>query len=97
MALEYIKPLRCRSHEAHRFIGPCRGVLIDGSHDYEAVIQDIGVWKPHIISGGILAGDDYCTKDFPGVVKAVQESFGRSSSVGGPEYNVEGTTWYVRR
>lgn len=97
LTLEYAKVLRCRSTEAHRMIGPCRGVLIDGSHDYENVIQDIAVWRPHIIPGGILAGDDYSTVDFPGVVKAVEETFGRSSATGGREYNVEGTTWWVRR
>jgi cephalosporin hydroxylase len=89
--LERITVLRCKSADAARIIGPCRGVLIDGSHNYEDVVHDIALWRPHIVSGGILAGDDYSEKDFPGVVRAVREA------CGGDYYDVKGTTWMVRR
>jgi len=92
-SLEYIKVLRTTSALASRMIGPCKGVLIDGSHEYEAVAQDIAIWLPHVVPGGILAGDDYHEGDFPGVCKAVRERFGAN-------YRIEGekdTTWMVRR
>jgi cephalosporin hydroxylase len=85
--LEYINVLRTRSLDASRMVGPCKAVLIDGNHDYEHVIHDISLWQPHIVPGGILAGDDYCPKDFPGVVRAVNQAFGAGN------YEVRGTTW----
>jgi hypothetical protein len=88
--LELVKVMRCRSSDAAKIVGPCVGVLIDGSHDYEAVAQDIALWKPHIRPGGILAGDDYST-EFPGVIRAVQEAFGEHG------YSSQGTTWMVDR
>ena len=87
--LERINVLRCRSIDAAKFIGRCHGVLIDGDHNYEAVAQDIAIWRPHMMPGGILAGDDYSEVDFPGVCRAVREAFGS-------KYEVRGTTWIVR-
>lgn len=56
-------------------------IYIDALHDYESVIQDIGLWWPKVKSGGILAGHDYTKRigekekdaEF-GVIKAVDES-----------------------
>ncbi len=90
--LEYVKVLRCRSAEAAKMIGPCRGVLIDGSHNYEDVAQDIALWRPHVLGGGILAGDDWHEVEFPGVVRACDEAFG-----GRDGYKTDGTTWLVER
>lgn len=87
--LERLNVLRCRSADAAKFIGPVHGVLIDGNHDYEFVAQDIALWKPHMLPGGILAGDDYHEAEFPGVVRAVKEAFG-------DKYEVRGTTWVVK-
>lgn len=89
--LERTTVLRCKSSDAARIIGPCVGVLIDGSHNYEDVVHDIALWKPHVRPGGLLAGDDYCEKDFPGVVRAVKEAFGEGG------YQSSGTTWMVSR
>lgn len=89
--LELVKVLRCKSADAAKMIGPCRGVLIDGSHDYEYVAQDIALWRPHIITGGILAGDDW-SPEFPGVVRACDEAFG-----GRDGYETKGTTWMFRK
>ena len=88
--LERVNVLRCRSADAAKIVGPCHGVMIDGNHDYEAVAQDIALWKPHMMPGGILAGDDFHTGDFPGVVRAVTEAF----PPGG--FEVRGTTWIHR-
>ena len=89
--LERALVLRCGSSEASRIVGACHGVLIDGSHNYEDVIHDIALWRHHIIPGGILAGDDWSERDFPGVVRACDDSFGGRSG-----YSVQGTTWIKR-
>ena len=47
-------------------------VFIDGNHEYEFVKEDIGLWRPKVKKGGILAGDDYKDGE-QGVVKAVDE------------------------
>jgi len=51
-------------------------VFVDADHSYEGVKADIEAWRPLIVPGGILAGHDYDSNDFPGVVRAVIEAFG---------------------
>jgi methyltransferase family protein len=87
---ERINVLRCKSSDAAKFIGRCHGVMIDGNHNYESVAQDIALWRPHMMPGGILAGDDWSEADFPGVCQAVREAFGEG------KFEVRGTTWVVR-
>ena len=36
-------------------------VYIDGAHDTESVVRDIGIWLPKIKDGGIMCGHDYST------------------------------------
>jgi hypothetical protein len=64
-------------------------VFIDASHFYEDVKQDIISWLPKVKPGGILSGDDYHEKDFPEVIRAVNELL----------FNVivEEYTWHVRK
>ena len=50
-------------------------VFIDADHSYEAVRADIAAWRPKIRPGGWITGHDYDTLKFPGVVRAVEESF----------------------
>jgi hypothetical protein len=88
--LERAIVLRCKSADAAKIIGPCHGVLIDGSHNYEDVALDIALWRHHIMPGGILAGDDW-SPEFPGVVRAADEAFG-----GRGGYETQGTTWLKR-
>lgn len=92
--LERINVLRCTSLGASYLISGMNvcGVMIDGSHDYENVKLDINTWIKKLKYPGIIAGDDYCEKEFPGVVKAVNEWFGD------PGYGLEvrGTTWLKR-
>lgn len=85
--LERINVLRCRSEDAAKMIGLCSLVLIDASHNYSDVVQDIALWRPHIRAGGILGGDDWAS-NFPGVQQAVRES--------GLNFQTRGTTWWVQ-
>jgi len=86
--LERLNVCRCRSVDAAKFIGGCHGIMIDADHNFEAVAQDIAIWRPHMMPGGILAGDDW-SSDFPGVQQAVREAFGSG-------FETRGTTWMVR-
>jgi cephalosporin hydroxylase len=88
--LERLNVLRCKSSDAAKILGRCHGVLIDASHNYEDVVQDIALWRPHMMPGGILAGDDWSEADFPGVCRAVREAFGEGN------FETRGTTWLVR-
>lgn len=51
-------------------------IFIDGDHSYEAVRGDIARWLPKMRPGGMIGGDDFCPREYPGVVRAVQEAFG---------------------
>lgn len=49
-------------------------IYLDGIHLYENVKEDIIHWIPKLKKGGFFVGDDY-SKNFPGVIKAVNEMF----------------------
>ena len=51
--------------------------FIDGGHDYETVKSDIALYTPLVKRGGLICGDDYSKKAWPGVVRAVNEAFGK--------------------
>jgi len=53
--------------------GPYAFAYVDALHDHAAVAADIQAIWPHIVPGGILAGHDFCPRQFPGVVAAVRE------------------------
>jgi SAM-dependent methyltransferase len=61
-------------------------VMLDASHTYPDVKQDIEHWLPKIKKGGIISGDDYCPS-WQGVVDAVNEKFPN-------DVQVLGTTWF---
>ena len=50
-------------------------IYIDANHSYESVVNDINYWKPYLSPGGIISGHDYNNISWPGVVRAVDESF----------------------
>lgn len=54
-------------------------VFIDAGHTYAEVIEDINTWYPK--TKKLLCGHDYNTVDFPEVVKAVNDRFGRPDGV----------------
>lgn len=50
-------------------------VFIDADHSYEGCLADIDAWTPKVRRGGWIIGHDYCAARYPGVIKAVEESF----------------------
>lgn len=59
-------------------------IFIDGEHTYEAVKQDIRLWKKHCTK--LICGHDY-QNNWPGVMRAVDEEIGKPDGV-------EGSIWY---
>lgn len=47
-------------------------VYIDGNHDYQYVKQDLELYYPKVVDGGVLGGHDFYG-NFQGVVRAVIE------------------------
>jgi len=71
---KYYTPIRMTSIEAANTYedNSLQFVLLDASHEYEDVKNDILAWLPKVQPGCFIAGDDY-HHTWPGVVKAVQE------------------------
>jgi len=74
---DIITPLPERSPDAAKNFmdNECALIFLDACHEYSAVKTDIAAWLPKVKPGGILAGHDYNPGPWPGVVRAVQESF----------------------
>ncbi len=64
-------------------------VFIDAEHRHPDIENDIEAWLPKVRSGGILAGHDYRTPEWPDVTEAVDKAFGARV-----EYC--GSSWIVR-
>lgn len=63
-------------------------IYIDGEHTYQACKRDI---KQALTKcNSFIAGHDYWQKKFPGVVKAVNEAFGR------PDKTFRDSSWIVK-
>jgi hypothetical protein len=80
-------PLRMTSRQASELF-PNKGVdfvFLDANHTTEGVLEDIDCWKPKVIPGGVLAGNDY---EWESVKKAVDDRF--------PDRKVSGNNWYVK-
>lgn len=69
-----IHPIRKPSLDAvHHFAeGTIDFLMIDGSHQYQDVCEDIDAWLPKMKRGGMISGDDY---NWSGVERAVKEKF----------------------
>jgi predicted O-methyltransferase YrrM len=52
---------------------PIDYLYIDAGHTYESVRADLDAWAPHVKPGGLLLGDDYGHRLFPGVQHAWDE------------------------
>lgn len=63
---------------------------IDAGHTYEDVMSDLIAWFPKLKLGGMIGGHDY-TRDWPGVVKAVNNFFKDKYWV----YQVFPSSWIV--
>ena len=50
-------------------------VFIDANHNYQSVYEDIMIWRQKIKHGGFICGHDWGDVRFPGVSKAVEDSF----------------------
>lgn len=62
-------------------------LMIDASHKYDDVVDDIRAWFPKLKMGGIMSGDDL---DWPEVKQAVEDTL--------KHYGVyEHSTWYLRK
>jgi len=81
-----INPIRMTSIEASQLYkdNSIDIVFLDACHEYECLIQDIKAWLPKIKKGGIIGGHDY-TPSWPGVMRAVDESFENKKIVKIPE------------
>jgi predicted O-methyltransferase YrrM len=66
-------------------------VHIDGHHEYEQVLRDIGNYLPKIRPGGLMTGHDY--GQVPDVTRAVNESFNNRCII----YTGDDFTWWVHR
>lgn len=54
-------------------------LFIDANHTYEDMKQDLEFWFPKIKKGGLICGHDYEERPWPGLVKAVDEFFGKEN------------------
>jgi len=73
------------------FVSPIKFdfIFIDGDHRYEKVKDDIHLALRLIRAGGIIAGHDYTHPDWPGVKKAVDETFQ------GQDLQYNGSIWSI--
>lgn len=49
---------------------PIDYLYVDADHSHDAVLADLMAWLPHVKKGGLILGDDYGNKSFPGVKMA---------------------------
>lgn len=82
-----LTPHRMASVEAAREFedGSLFFVMVDGTHSYEAVRDDIAAWRPKLAPGGIMAGDD---TQWAGVLDAAKDAFGSAVMVRGQQWIV---------
>lgn len=69
-----IKVLRMESVQAARHFEDesVDFIMLDGDHNYPAVLHDIDAWMPKMRPGSLMAGDD---ARWPGVAQAIEERF----------------------
>lgn len=80
-----VRSLRLTSQEAFDQNPNLRAdlIYIDAAHDYESVKRDIDMWKTR--ADKIICGDDFDVH-WPGVIRAVEESFDR--------FEISGNFWF---
>jgi len=76
----------------NEYSGKIKFIHIDASHDYESVYETIKLVIPHVVSGGIICGDDFVNSNntrldlHGGVERAVRETL--------PNFKNIGNLWY---
>lgn len=77
---EFVIPIRKTSEDANRgWKRPISLLFIDGLHDYLHAKQDLELWLPHLVSGGVVACHD-AFSPYPEVFKAVHEELFESGT-----------------
>lgn len=92
---EYIKPIMGYSFDVVNNYedSSLDFIFIDAAHDYDSVKKDIEDWYPKLKDDGIIAGHDYNERDWPGVVMAVNEFFGKDNLI---LFTKDTTSWLVK-
>lgn len=75
-------------------------VYLDAMHDEQSVTDDLGLWYPKLIPGGVIAGHDYLDGDLPegifGVKTAVDRFFAsRDLCVCSTSIDAPWASWFV--
>jgi predicted O-methyltransferase YrrM len=69
-----VRLIPCASFDAATwFDRPIDYLYIDADHSYGGVHADLTAWTPFVTPGGLLVGDDYGHRLFPGVRQAWDE------------------------
>ena len=58
---------------ARTWTEPIDYLYVDADHSYASVLADLRAWVPHVRPGGVITGDDYGNRSFPGVQAAWDE------------------------
>lgn len=89
--LDYVNPIKASSVDAAKVYSDrsISFLMIDASHSYQDVVDDIEAWYPKVKMGGIISGDDY---DFEEVARAVHDTCGEGTFEVFPN-----TTWFFRK
>lgn len=105
-ALELTKPFADRIVIRQMQSSDCAGgypddhfdfAFIDADHTYEAVREDISLWRPKVRSGGILAGHDYDGRMDRRGVWGVKRAADEFAATEGLEIHTEtGKLWWVQ-
>lgn len=71
-------------------------IYIDAAHDQKSVEDDIAAYWPLLTPGGVICGDDYNPKCWPGVVKAV-DGFLRRNKKHFASHGTVATKWFAQK
>ena len=69
-------------------------IMVDGAHEYEAVLDDMENWWPKLKDDGVMFGDDFYLES---VAQAVKDASGKVKAEG---YSVNGSTertWFTSK
>jgi glycosyltransferase involved in cell wall biosynthesis len=76
--LNNVTPLIGMSQNVHQLLknDEFDFIFIDSMHDYESVMNDVKNYLPKLKDGAVIMFHDYFERDWPGVVRCVNELFG---------------------